>query len=152
MYLLEKPIIDIMSFDIWDSSQLDHHVMKQLFCIKSHLKRSLWKVGHDLPGFFRKSFCWRVYPPQVETHHSTKVSQFCDPKNPAPHLWWHHLSGVVSGGSSSGYWKMDLNASWWAMKRKPGWLGYVGDYTTQLCRNCNKPISRSLLNNQYNGK
>ena len=33
-----------------------------------------------------------------------------------------------------------------------GCLGYIGDYTTQLCGDCNKPLSGSLLTNQYNGK
>ena len=37
-------------------------------------------------------------------------------------------------------------------KKGPGWLGYIGDYTTQLYRNYNKPFLGSLLNNQYNGK
>ena len=34
----------------------------------------------------------------------------------------------------------------------PGWLGYIGDYTTQLYRDYNKPLQGSLLTNQYNGK
>ena len=25
-------------------------------------------------------------------------------------------------------------------KRAPGWLGYIGDYTTQLYRDYNKPL------------
>ena len=37
-------------------------------------------------------------------------------------------------------------------KRAPGCLGYIGDYTTQLCRGFSKPQERipegSLLNNQ----
>ena len=28
----------------------------------------------------------------------------------------------------------------WAMKKHPGWLGYVGDYTSQLYRDYNKPL------------
>ena len=28
----------------------------------------------------------------------------------------------------------------WATKAKPGWLGYIGDYTTQLYRDYNKPL------------
>ena len=34
-------------------------------------------------------------------------------------------------------------------KRAPGCLGYIGDYAAQLCRDLNKHIERSLLNNQY---
>ena len=38
--------------------------------------------------------------------------------------------------------------------KKPGGLGYIGDYTTQLCRDqdYNKALQESLLNSQYNGK
>ena len=25
-------------------------------------------------------------------------------------------------------------------EKKPGWLGYTGDYATQLCGNYNKPL------------
>jgi len=38
-----------------------------------------------------------------------------------------------------------------AMK-KPGCLGSIGDYDTQLSRDFDKPIEGSLLTNQYNGK
>ena len=34
-------------------------------------------------------------------------------------------------------------------KGAPGCLGFVGDYTTQLCGYSAKPLKRSLLNNQY---
>ena len=34
-------------------------------------------------------------------------------------------------------------------KRAPGWLGYIGDYTTQVYRDYNKG---SLVTNKYNGK
>ena len=44
------------------------------------------------------------------------------------------------------FWKR--NEQW----TKPGCLGYIGDYTTQLYRDYNKPLKGSLLNNQYNGK
>ena len=37
-------------------------------------------------------------------------------------------------------------------EKNPGCLGYIGDYTTQLCRDYNKPLQGSLLNNQHNGK
>ena len=30
-----------------------------------------------------------------------------------------------------------------------GWLGYIGDYTTQLYRDYNKPLLGSLLTIQY---
>ena len=33
-------------------------------------------------------------------------------------------------------------------KRAPGWLGYIGDYTTQLYGDYNQPLSGSLLTNQ----
>ena len=33
----------------------------------------------------------------------------------------------------------------------PGWLFDIGDYTTQLYGDYNKPIEGSLLTNQYNG-
>ena len=33
-----------------------------------------------------------------------------------------------------------------------GWLGYIGDYTTQLYRDYNEPLQGSLLTIQYNGK
>ena len=35
-------------------------------------------------------------------------------------------------------------------EKKPGWLGYIGDYTLQLYRDYNKPLQGSLLTNQYN--
>ena len=34
-------------------------------------------------------------------------------------------------------------------EKSPGCLGYIGDYTTQLCGDYNKPLQGSLLNNQY---
>ena len=37
-------------------------------------------------------------------------------------------------------------------EKNPGWLGNLGDYTTQLYRDCNKPLWGSLSTNQYNGK
>ena len=37
-------------------------------------------------------------------------------------------------------------------KRAPGWLGYIGDYTTQFYRDYNKPLQGFLLTNQTNGK
>ena len=40
----------------------------------------------------------------------------------------------------------------WAMKKDAGCLVYIGDYTTQLCGDYNKPLQGSLLDNQYNGK
>ena len=43
----------------------------------------------------------------------------------------------------------DING---AMKKNPGCLGYVGDYTTQLYRDYRKLLQGSLLTNQYNGK
>ena len=33
-------------------------------------------------------------------------------------------------------------------ERNPGCLGYIGYYTAQLCRDDNKPLRGSLLNNQ----
>ena len=45
---------------------------------------------------------------------------------------------------------MNLHAQW--NKSYCSCLGYVGDYTTQLYRYYNKPVERSLLTNQYNGK
>ena len=35
-------------------------------------------------------------------------------------------------------------------EKKTCCLGCIGDYTTQLCGDCNKPSQRSLLNNLYN--
>lgn len=35
---------------------------------------------------------------------------------------------------------------------KPGCLGFVGDYTTELNRDYDKPLEGSILNNQYIGK
>ena len=37
-------------------------------------------------------------------------------------------------------------------EKNPGWLRYIGDYTTQLYRDYNKPLYGSLLTIQYNGK
>ena len=37
-------------------------------------------------------------------------------------------------------------------KRAPGWLGYIGDYTTLLYRDYNNPLEGSLLTKQYSGK
>ena len=34
-------------------------------------------------------------------------------------------------------------------EKKTGCLGYIGDYTTQLYRDYEKPLLGSLLNNQY---
>ena len=34
----------------------------------------------------------------------------------------------------------------WAMKKKTCWLGYIGDYTTQVYRGYNKPIIRIPFN------
>ena len=34
------------------------------------------------------------------------------------------------------------------MKKKPGWLGYIGDYTTQLYRDYNKPWNKDPVINQ----
>ena len=124
-------------------SPLDHHVMKELVLYHgSHLKRSRLKGGQSGHPGFLGIFLWRVNNHRrlsFSPHLETKVSQFCDRKNPAPHLWWHHISGVVSGGFSSGYWKMDLNASWWG--KKPGWLEYIGD-----------EILPRLYRNHYNTK
>ena len=53
-------------------------------------------------------------------------------------LWWR--------------WRCEVVFATWAMKIKPGWLGYTRDYSTQLYRDYNKPLSRSLLTKQYNGK
>ena len=36
-------------------------------------------------------------------------------------------------------------------EESPGWLDYIGDYTTQLYRDYNKRLPGSLLTNQYNG-
>ena len=33
-------------------------------------------------------------------------------------------------------------------ERNPGWLDYIGDYTTQLYRDYSKPLKGSLLTNQ----
>ena len=38
------------------------------------------------------------------------------------------------------------------MKNKLIVLGYIVNYTTQLCWDYIKPLQGSLLNNQYNGK
>ena len=35
------------------------------------------------------------------------------------------------------------------IKEHTGCLGYIGDYTTQFFRDCNKPLKGSLLDNQY---
>ena len=32
--------------------------------------------------------------------------------------------------------------------KNPGWLGYIGDYTTQICGDYNTPLEGSLLNNR----
>ena len=37
-------------------------------------------------------------------------------------------------------------------EKNPGCLWYIGDYTTQLYGDCNKPLQGSLLTIQYNGK
>ncbi len=37
----------------------------------------------------------------------------------------------------------DLEKAWQSLlsnEKKPGWLGYIGDYTTQLYRDYNKPL------------
>ena len=34
----------------------------------------------------------------------------------------------------------------WAMKKNPGWLGYIGDYTTQLYRDYNKQWTSKYTN------
>ena len=41
---------------------------------------------------------------------------------------------------------------WWVSNEKNRCLGYIGDYTTKLCGDYNRPLQGSLLNNQYNGK
>ena len=46
-------------------------------------------------------------------------------------------------------WKADWPVEQW---KTTGCLGYIGDYTTQLCGDYNKPLQGPLLNNQYNGK
>ena len=33
-------------------------------------------------------------------------------------------------------------------KRAPGCLGYIGDYTTQLCGDYNKPLTTSIMENK----
>ena len=42
---------------------------------------------------------------------------------------------------------MDLDFSNLSNEKNTGCLGYIGDYTTQLYRDYNKPSYRSLLNN-----
>ena len=37
-----------------------------------------------------------------------------------------------------------------AHEKNPGWLGYIGDYTTQVYRDYHKPLRGSLQTNQYN--
>ncbi len=37
-------------------------------------------------------------------------------------------------------------------EKNPGCFAYIGDYTTQLYRDFNKPLKGSLLTIQYNGK
>ena len=34
-------------------------------------------------------------------------------------------------------------------EKNPGWLGYIGDYTTQFFWDYNKPLKGFLLTNQY---
>ena len=38
----------------------------------------------------------------------------------------------------------DKLAKPWLVDQNPGWLGYIGDYTTQLYRDYNKPCLGSL--------
>ena len=38
----------------------------------------------------------------------------------------------------------------WAMKKNPGWLGYIGDCTTQLCGDSNMPIWMVNLESKEN--
>ncbi len=52
-----------------------------------------------------------------------------------------------------------LKDPWWvepwgqvSNEKKPGWLFDIGDYTTQLHGDYNKPFQGSLLINQYDGK
>ena len=52
-------------------------------------------------------------------------------------LW--RIDGGARGHYSEGYLSHEKNL---------GWLGYIGDYTTQL----HKDYNTSLLSNQYNGK
>ena len=41
-------------------------------------------------------------------------------------------------GSQCTFWCGSL-AAWYEQWKNPGWLGYIGDYTTQLSRDYNKP-------------
>ena len=53
--------------------------------------------------------------------------------NRAPRIWNPEAGAVLNGDVGGGFLQLSNE------KRAPGWLGYIGDYTTQLYRDYNKP-------------
>ena len=56
------------------------------------------------------------------------------------------LPGVFFGDGArpvvGGFLGVFLRRTWdhWSNEKKPGWLGYIGDFATQLFRDYNKPL------------
>ena len=73
------------------------------------------------------------------------ISKLCDIQR---------LEGFLLGMVRCSWFFREKMIKWMYMinEQNPGWLGYIGDDTTQLYRDCNKPLWGSLLTNQYNGK
>ena len=64
-------------------------------------------------------------------------------------------SAVCWGQRSAGWGTLRKDAEKFhhlSNEKNLGWLGYIGDYTTQLYTDYNKPLQGSLLTIQYNGK
>ena len=69
------------------------------------------------------------------------------------------IQSLPSKGEDRKQPSIETLTSFWVWKKKhvsngknSGYLGYVGDYTTQLYEDYKNPLYGSLLTNQYNGK
>ena len=50
------------------------------------------------------------------------------------------LSPLVGHREGSPPWLSSVRMKKMSNEKNPGWLGYIGDYTTQLCGDSNMPI------------
>ena len=116
----------------------------------------LWNVNNMV--FFK---FWLVYPNNKPQQNMWIICS----KNIPLHCWtwWSMVLGRITGGLlytfdtkiqfvmwDPGFLKLVCNQV--STETNPGWLGYIGDYTTQLYRDHNKPLQGSLLTIQCNGK
>ena len=113
---------------IVNCKQLPDHLPKGLWqkhlCGKSSPN---WKQAWVKTTIYNYSFLFQAYFHRIQIEYTTNLS--------AIFFWITPQKSQLSN------------------EKNPDCLGYIiGDYTTQLYRDYNKPLQGSLLSNQYNGK